>query len=96
MKRLLAALALTLGISFAQGYAMVEVASYGEYRLYVAYDLPVYLFTLSPYVLGRYSSQYYDLEAGLELIDQDWRITIAWNSRYGTISRLAWVLRWRP
>lgn len=48
MKRLLAALALTLGISFAQGYAMVEVTSYGEYRLYVAYDLPVYRFTLSP------------------------------------------------
>lgn len=94
MKRLLAVLALTLGISFAQGYAMVEVASYGEYRLYVAYDLPVYRFTLSPYVLGRYSDMYYDLEAGLELIGRDWRIAVAWNSRYGTISRSAWVLRW--
>lgn len=95
MKKLLAAVVLASGLSFAQGYALVEVASYGEYRLYVAYDLPVFRFTLSPYVQGRYAPWNYDLEAGLELVDQDWRITVAWNSRYGTVSRFAWVLRWR-
>ncbi len=95
MKRLLVALMVALGLGMAQGYALVEAATNGAYRLYLAYDFSVAGFVLSPYTEGRYGPDGYDLEAGLEFYAQDWRLGIAWSARYGLIARSTWILRWR-
>lgn len=93
MKRWIFAMFVAMGISLAQGYAMVEVASYGETKLFLAYDIPVFAWTLSPYVFGQYAPGGYALEAGLELLLPDWKLGLAWNSRYGAVYRLTWVVR---
>ncbi len=93
MKRVLATLTLALGLSLAQGYASVEYASYGEYRALVTYDFTVWNWLVSPYVLAWYRHLDYGVEGGVDLSNSDFRLTVAWNSRYGSIYRLTWILR---
>ena len=93
MRRWLIALAVALGLGMAQGYALVEATTNGAYRLYLTYDFLIGGFILSPYTEGRYGPSGYDLEAGLELYAQDWRLGVAWSARYGLIARSVWIAR---